>query len=159
MFRSLPVVAVALLSLAAGTATAHNLAADVKPRGDRYAVEAFYDDNTPARKAHVTIHDGAKQVIAEGLTDAEGRWEFARPAAGKYLVVVDAGAGHRYETDLVVPPAAPATQPLEPSASAGVDRDEFTRVPWLNIATGLAAIGLLAAAWLAWRRLRQESSS
>src|SRR5947209_14726965 len=76
---------------------AHGLGAECKVNGSRVELEAYYDDNTPARDARVYVEDAEHQLLAAGRTDADGRWSFARPGAGAYRVIVDAGAGHRKE--------------------------------------------------------------
>jgi nickel transport protein len=136
----------------ADRASAHALGAECKLVGDRVEVEAYYDDDTPARDARVSVRDTGKQVVAEGRTDSEGRWSFARPAAGSYEVVVDAGAGHRVEVKLTVPGAAPAAVPQ--TISTGPTREEFTSFPWSKVALGLAVIACLGLGWWLARRSR-----
>jgi nickel transport protein len=135
-----------LLALA-GPARAHALGAECKVVGGRVEVEAYYDDDTPARDAKVSVRDAAQKVIVEGRTDERGCWSFPQPAAGKYEVVVDAGAGHRATVKVTVTGDPPAGPPQV--VSDGPTREEFTRTPWLKVAIGLAAIAVLAGAfWL-----------
>src|SRR5205085_2177382 len=95
-------------------AEAHALSGQCKLVGNQVQVEAYFDDDSPAADAHVRVLDGAKGEIAKGRTDAKGGWSFARPAAGKYIVVVDAGAGHRTDIAMTVPPG-------DDSATAAAD--------------------------------------
>jgi hypothetical protein len=88
---------------AACPAGAHALGADCTLVGQKVQVEAFYEDNTPARKARVTVLDEGKAVVAEGRTDAKGCWTFPTPRPGRYRVVVEAGEGHRATVTLTVP--------------------------------------------------------
>jgi hypothetical protein len=130
--------------------------------GTRVEVEAFYDDDTPAGNARVAVRDGAGKRIADGRTDAQGRWTFDRPPAGQYEVAVDAGGGHRKTVKISVPAAAPAggetpagnSGPGESTAtppgevvSEGPTRGEFTRTRWLNVGIGLGAIALFTVAF------------
>jgi nickel transport protein len=140
--------ALLLVLAAANPVHAHALGADAKLRGNRVEVEAYYSDDTPARDAHVTVHDAADHTIAEGRTDEHGRWQFPAPPPGSYTVVVDAGAGHR-TTRTVTIPSRPADGE---TVSEGPPRAEFTRFPWGQMALGLAIIAALAGGWLALRR-------
>jgi hypothetical protein len=153
--RRLAAVAVVLaVWLATGRrAAAHALGAECKLVGDRVEVEAFYDDDTPAREARVSVRDGHKQAIAEGRTDSQGRWSFARPAAGTYEVVVEAGGGHRAQVQITIPEADAGTPAAPETISTGPTREEFTRFPWPKVALGLAAIGVFSLAlWVVRRR-------
>jgi nickel transport protein len=148
--------AAAAVLFTAGPASAHALYAEARLRGDTVTVEVFYSDNTPARDAAVSVRDKGGQEVASGRTDDEGRWSFPRPAAGKYAVTADAGAGHRVSvpitipTDTVLKTHTPA--PDEVIVTGGPTREELTRFPWLRAALGVAAIGGLAALlWLAKR--------
>src|SRR5438067_1194458 len=106
--------------------------AEIKVRGDRVEVEAFYDDDTPARNARVTVTDAAGNKIAEGLTDAQGRWSFSKPATGTITVIADAGAGHRYQADFDIPPNPPTAAPTDDDQPirTGPSRAELTAIPW-----------------------------
>ena len=144
---------------AAGSAWAHNLGVQGKLRAGRVEVEAYFDDDTPARGAKVKVLTGRQEVIAAGRTDRDGRWSFPAPEAGTYQVEVDAGAGHRTTTQITVPgqrPSAGKTPPPEKGAardqplaraqqpvpiSDSPDKDEFVRFPWLGILLGVGIIG------------------
>src|SRR5262245_20291821 len=82
---------------------AHALGAQCKLQKDCVEAEAYYDDDTAGRDAKVRVEDADKKVVSEGRTDAKGFWMFPRPQAGKYLVVVDAGAGHVARVRITVP--------------------------------------------------------
>jgi hypothetical protein len=137
-----------LVQAIAPRAAAHGLAFDCKRSGARIEVEAYFDDDTPARAARVQVKDEQQQIVAEGRTDEHGRWSFARPQPGRYVVVVDAGGGHRessaitigIDTDVLAPEPAPV--------SGRSHRERFTAFPWLKLGLGLAIIaGLGLAAW------------
>jgi hypothetical protein len=166
-----PSLAVLLVLTIHSRARAHALGAECKLNGKQVEVEAYYDDDTAARDAKVRVEDAAKRSVAEGVTDKAGRWSFPRPQTGRYLVVVDAGAGHRTQVRITVPPtgaasvSASVTSPddcsccdASPSSSdaatisEGPPRDEFTRFPWLKLGIGLAVIGVLGVAFfVSWR--------
>jgi hypothetical protein len=146
-------IAVLLLLAATGPVRAHNLGAKAVLRGDHVEVEAYYSDDTPARDARVVVHDNADKLIADGRTDDAGRWQFPAPPPGRYVVVVDAGSGHRKRLVVTIPGTAADGE----SVSEGPSRAEFTRFPWGGIAAGLTVIVLLAVGWRAWRRWPPQS--
>jgi hypothetical protein len=131
---------------------AHAIGLDVKPIGERVRVEAYYDDDTPAQGAKVTVRDGEQRTVAEGRTDDQGVWTFAKPKPGKYTVVVDAGDGHAARKSHVVDGEE---SPTAEKITNGPAREDFTspaqRVGWTLV--GLAAIaGLTLLAWLVRRK-------
>jgi nickel transport protein len=155
--------------LSARPAAAHGLGAEAKLKGNTAEVAAFFDDDTPAIGARVTVKDEAGKTVAEGKTDEKGRWAFPRPTAGKYRLTVDAGAGHRARVALTVPAAGVADSGAAPSGPAddgpcdccaaddgpvsdGPTREEFTRTRWGRIGLGLALIAAFAGAWVLGRR-------
>ena len=156
------------LSLAAfltPQARAHSLGAECKVNGAKVDLEAYYSDDTAARQAKVEVRNSAGEKMAAGTTDDDGRWSFARPGAGRYEVIVDAGAGHRTTVRLEIVdtnPGAPGTEEAHASdapANKGPSRSEFTRIPWLRIFLGFGIIGLLAIACHLWvRRFRTTST-
>lgn len=145
-------LAVLLVVVAGRPAFGHALGAECRVSGDRVIVEAYYDDDTAARGARVTVLDAGKKSVAEGRTDGRGQWSFPAPAAGTYQVVVDAGEGHRTTVRVRVPPpdqrprvSSPAGPPVAPPGSEpiseGPSREEFTRFPWQRAVLGVAIIG------------------
>src|SRR5262245_50468112 len=160
-------VALALVAGFADPAAAHALDAEAKLKDGAVRVEAFYDDDTPAENATVTVTDAGGKVVAEGKTDARGVWTFPAPPPGKYNMVVDAGAGHRKSKELLIPAATTPHEPPqattpppavdhpgeEMTISEGPTRSDVTgpmRLVWA--AAGLVAIGL--GTWLLTRVLR-----
>lgn len=156
-------LALGLLLCCVDSVRAHGIGADCRLRGDKVEVEAYFDDDSPAANARVTVWDGAKREIASGRTDAKGNWSFPAPAPGAYEVIIDAGAGHRATRKLQLPPekgetvaSDPASNEATPLVSDGPTREEFTRFPWEMIALGL---GLVALAGLLVRGLVRRSRS
>ena len=135
-----------LLMLAAvAPVSAHAISAECQIRKDRVELEAYFNDDTPARHAKVVVTNSDQKAFAEGMTDDYGRWSFPTPGPGRYAVTVDAGDGHRVTVSLAVPET-----PGDTAASDGPSRDVFTRTPWLGAGLGLlvialAAVGLRAA--------------
>ncbi len=88
-------------------AFAHRLGADCKVTGKQVEVEAFFDDGAAARGARVTVRDATNKIVAEGRTDAKGRWTSAIALPGRYQVEVNAGEGHRTTAYFTIPAATP----------------------------------------------------
>jgi len=147
----------AFLLVLPSAALAHGIGVEAKLKGDRVAVEAFFDDDTPAADAKVAVTAEDGKVVAEGKADAKGMWSFPVPAPGKYKVVVDAGGGHLAKTTITIParPAAvpgtttpcgssfPSSIESEVIISDGptrADRTGWRR--WLMAGLGLSLIGL-----------------
>ena len=142
----LPLLITAALMVWCSPAFAHRLHVDAKPTDEHIRVEAYYDDDTPAQEARITIRLG-EQLIAEGRTDEKGVWTCPCPAPGTYTVRAES-AGHAATTTLPVPQGQEAV--VEPSPED--DRASRTRTPWARLAAGLAVIGGL---WLGWRVTRR----
>jgi len=144
-------VTAALLLAVPSAASAHGIGVEAKLKGHRVAVEAFFDDDTPAADAKVAVTAQDGKVIAEGKTDAKGTWSFPAPAPGKYKVAVDAGGGHLAKTTLTIPPGVTPNLPetsapaeLEVIVSDGPTRAESTGPRRALMAVvGVAVIGLL----------------
>lgn len=144
--RAVVAAAVAAL-LSPGAARAHAMSADVVVHADAVRVVVYFDDDTPADRAAVTVTDAAGNAVAAGATDDRGVWAFPRPAAGEYRLTA-AAAGHTAERRFAVAPApAPDAPPVEFAAPR--------RDPAVGLAAG--AGGLLAASALWWfvRRPKQ----
>src|SRR5262249_22961076 len=99
-----------------------------------------------------------------GTTDNGGRWTFPKPAPGRYVVTVDAGAGHKTTIRLTIPGEGDATDIVNADGPAtgnsGRTRSEFTRIPWERILLGLAVIaGVGIGLHVMLRRNRPAESS
>jgi nickel transport protein len=146
-----------LLTLAP-SALAHDVGLQCKQQKNtnKVTVEVFFDDDSPAASAKVEVLDGAKMVVAAGKTDAKGLWSFAAPKPGDFLVVVDAGGGHRTDKKITVRPwndeTADFTDETSVTIQEGPSREELTRFPWLKVGIGLGAICLFSVAFLVARR-------
>jgi len=165
----------AVLVLVPSDAFGHAIGVEAKLKGDRVAIEAYYDDDTPGADAKVTVIDGDGKVVAEGMTDAKGNWSFPIPSPGKYRVAVDAGGGHLAKTTITIPPGSVTTSPAptgtasttdvgaapEVVVSDGPTREETTGPRrWLMAGVGIALIGVLTwGAKLAARRKSQRQTT
>jgi hypothetical protein len=73
-----------LLSPAA--ASAHGMAARVEVRADSLHLLAYFDDDTPAESAAVSVVDAAGREVLTGTTDERGECTLPRPAPGRYTL-------------------------------------------------------------------------
>ena len=145
-----------VLGIVPVAAHAHALGVSCMLRGDKVEVEVFYDDDTPAINAKVEVLDANEKVTLSGMTDTQGRWTFAVPAAGQYQVRADAGAGHRAKTSFTVPATVETLAPVV--ISDGPTREEITRFPWLKVAIGVAVLGGIAVAFMIAPGLRKKDA-
>jgi hypothetical protein len=156
---AVPALVLAAFCASASVAWAHAIGFSCKLLGDLVRVEAYFSDDTPAIAAHVVVRNEQNAIVAEGRTDDRGIWTFARPAAARYEVTVDGGAGHRLTQKLTIP--VPAAQPgsQENAVGDGPPRNEFTRIPWLRLTIGLGLIFFLAVGWLCRARIGRYKAS
>jgi hypothetical protein len=153
-----------LLFVTIRPAHAHALGANGKLRDGKIEVEAYYDDDTPARNATVRLFDSDRREVATGRTDTKGVWLGPQLKPGLYEVVVDAGAGHRCTQKITVPALASSpepTEPIEPAApllSDGPTREEFTRFPWLKLGMGVGLIAAVGVALVGLARRRKAAN-
>ncbi len=142
------------------TASAHAVGIEAKLKGETLHVEGFFDDNTPASDATVTVTAEDGRIVCEGKTDAKGFWDVPVPPGGKYTISLNAGAGHLTKTVLDIPPRAnhPSKASSEVVVSEGLNRNEFTGPRRLLMtAIGLGIIGGLT--WLGWRLTRKRAAT
>ena len=87
-----------LVVLGLGPVWAHRLLVEGGQDGAEAWVEAFFGDGTPAAGAKVEVRRGAEaEVVAQGTTDAGGRFVFAVGAGGGCAVEVVDVSLHRAE--------------------------------------------------------------
>ncbi len=170
-----PAVAIWIILTVPAVAEAHAVGVSAKLKEGKVVVEAYFDDDTPAVDAKITVTDLAGMMVAEGKTDAKGVWSFPPPSPGKYRVAVDAGAGHRASDTITITSAprptekAPLANPdgppqLAPSeagtasgelvvVSEGPSRSEFTG--WRRFAWAVAGVVVIGGGtWIIMRLLR-----
>jgi len=142
-------VAAALIVVAPGRATAHDLKAIVKLLPDSLVVEAGFDDDTPAESARVTILNDSGAEVASGRTDEKGVCRLAKLAAGKYTAIVQDPTGHRDEVPFEIAAPEFLDAPLE------YVRARPNKVIGLVLGVG-GLLGASLAFW--WFRLRKPAS-
>ena len=158
---------IAALSVAlAAVLQAHRLSARWEISGHTLTVLARAED-APAAGAEVELRDAAGTVLASGVLDAAGwfEWPLAQ-GAGDLTVVVNAGPGHR--RTLIIPAAplrasadsaagaAPAS--ANPDASAPASRhgaSEGVEPLAIRVVLGLTFLLAATAAWLGYQNHRR----
>jgi hypothetical protein len=133
-----------LLLLTCQGARAHDLGATARLERGRVFVEAYFDDNTTPRNAHIAVTTSDGTVVTEGRSDENGRWSFAAPPPGEYQLTIDAGAGHKTTISLTIP--GEGTGPI----THGPPRSEFTRTRWLGLGIGILLIAGFVIAIKLW---------
>ena len=108
-FQTFCLIALAGLGLAASPAFAHKLLIDCRVKGDNVHVEAFYDDDTPAQRAKISVEDSEKRIVAQGRTNERGVWTCSLPAPGNYTVRAES-VGHAASESLTIADARSPTK-------------------------------------------------
>lgn len=120
------------------TAEAHELCLKAERREGKLYVEAWYDSDTPADLAKVSVlFEG--RVLIEGKTDERGVWTTECPAAGQYRIRATDGGGHKTEIDFIVATTAEPQQ-------AGTTKEEVSQRRWTGGVLGLGIVALLVVA-------------
>ena len=143
-----------LLAFAASPALAHKLLMDARVADDKLRVEAFYDDDTPAQGAKITVENDQGTIIHEGKTDERGVWSCGLPMPGQYTLRAES-VGHAAKKTLTISGAPPSEKIVIPDSgrsSSGPIRDNETSLPWLRVVIGLGVIAVLGTALLVARR-------
>jgi nickel transport protein len=153
----LPLLVTAFLLSGTSSAFAHRLHVDPKIAGDQLRVEAYYDDDTPAQEAKITVRSG-EMTVAEGRTDEKGVWTCPKPAAGKYTVRAES-VGHAATETLDIGEMAAAVEPAAADGFQSAQRLANTRTPWRNLAMGLGLLGTVCVAWLFTRKAAKPARS
>jgi nickel transport protein len=153
----LPLLVTALLLTGTSSAFAHRLHVDPKIVGDQLRVEAYYDDDTPAQDARITVRAG-DVTVAEGRTDDKGVWTCPKPTGGKYTVRAES-VGHAATETLDIGDFAAAAEPPATDEPKSAQRLANTRTPWRNLAVGLGLLGTVCVAWLFTRKAANPARS
>jgi len=135
---------------------AHRLTARWEISGNTLTVLARAED-APATGAEVELRDAAGTVLASGVLDAAGRFEWPlAPTAGDVTVVVNAGPGHR--RTLVIPAAqwqASIASASEVASAARHGASDGVEPLAVRVVLGLTFLLAATAAWLGYRNHRR----
>jgi len=92
-------VAAALL-IAASFALAHAVSLWAYVEDGRVYVEAFFSDGTKVNNGPIHVLSADEQVLLEGKTDKEGKFEFDPPAKQDMIILLRLDGGHHAEFKL-----------------------------------------------------------
>ena len=124
-----------LVTVAAAPAFAHKLVVTATATELAVQVEAKYEggEAVPAG-SKVTLLDGHRAEISDGVTDEAGECRLPRPAPGVYSVTVDDGQGHFEKVILVI-------RDGESSTAQTTQRNRFIMGAIGLLVIGLATVG------------------
>jgi len=129
LLRLFVLAALVGIFLAPSTALAHNVNVFAYVDGGEVITESYFNDGSKCRDSTIEVFDTRGNKLAEGKTDAEGRFSFRPPVATDLLIRLTASMGHRAEytipaTDLPANlPAASGT--AEKTAEAPLEQAHF----------------------------------
>ncbi|MER3415521.1 MAG: hypothetical protein C4297_04810 [Gemmataceae bacterium] len=147
-------LAAVLVLVTGGHGLAHALVVRCDMAQGKLHAVVTYEDGTPAARAIVRLSDMDNRPLVESRTDTQGRCFLGEFPAGEYLLIVDAGAGHRIRKKLRLPLAETQT-----SLGERHKHHADNELPWIKILIGLVAIGLFFATWYVVLRRRSGNGS
>jgi hypothetical protein len=145
---------------------AHRVSARWELTGNTLTVLARAED-TPAAGAEVELRDATGAVLASGVLDASGRFEWPLAAgAGDLTVVVNAGPGHRrtlvipaaqlrVSADAAAGPAPAAANPVAPAPVSRHGKSDGVEPLAVRVVVGLTFLLAATAAWLGYQNHRR----
>ena len=165
-FNTLCVIVLAGVCIDPLPVYAHKLLLNARSSADRLHVEVFFDDDTPAQQAKITLENDRHEIVHEGKTDERGVWSCPAPPAGAYVLkALTAGHNAKKALTFSMNPenvnSSSASENLKTSSRAIyleddrtplTQRTEETGFPYLPVTLGLGIIGLLTSIfWMARR--------
>ncbi|MBN1872031.1 MAG: hypothetical protein JW800_05600 [Candidatus Omnitrophica bacterium] len=79
------------------SALAHKVNIYAYVEGDTVFTESYFPDGKKVQNGKVTVCDGSGRLLYEGVTDANGRFNFESPQQHVLKIVLEASMGHRDE--------------------------------------------------------------
>lgn len=129
-------LALMLVALSAGRASAHRVYVFAWTEGDRVHTESYFSSNKKVNGGRVQVFDLAGHQLLEGKTDPEGLFTFKKPGREALKITVEASMGHRGEFILERPEdTASGNAPPQP-----VPREEMSAQPVAGDAATLRAL-------------------
>ena len=117
LFRLFVLVSIVGIFLAPSTASAHSVNVFAYAEGDEVMTESYFNDGRKCQNSTIEVFDTRGNKLAEGKTDAEGRFSFRPPTKTDLLIRLTASMGHRAEYPI---PAADLPTGLS-AATEGVE--------------------------------------
>jgi nickel transport protein len=136
-------------------AYAHKLLMTVKIESKQVTVEVFYEDDTPAEEAKLTVTDTKDNKVLEGITDEKGVWKFPPPKPGNYQIKA-ISIGHAVKANFTITDESTALEESNSGQFSTPSRKEQTQFPWLRVILGLLAISLASIVFW-WLKRKPDS--
>jgi nickel transport protein len=76
-------------------ALAHKVNLFAYVENGRIQVESFFPDGKPVVSGQIDITDSQRRKVAEGVTDAQGKFSVPIPVVDDLTITVDASMGHK----------------------------------------------------------------
>lgn len=140
------------LGLLALGAQAHGLDVMAQQSDSRVSGLALYSDGSAAQGLFVELRlaDDGEQSLAEGKTDAEGRFSFPVTAEGLLRVMVEGEEGHRAQALVSRLPEASADNLPVQLLREDIARLE-QRLWWRDVIGGIGYLLGILGIWALWR--------
>lgn len=133
-------------------AQAHGLDVMAQQSGQSVSGLALYSDGSAAQGLYVELRlaDDAEQSLAEGKTDAEGRFSFPVTTPGLLRVMVEGEEGHRAQALVSrLPEAGAGNLPVQ------LLREDIARLEqrlwWRDVIGGIGYLLGILGIWALWR--------
>lgn len=88
-------VTTAVMLMLSGTALAHKVNLFAYAEGGKIYTESYFPDGKPVEGGKVMVYDSQEQLVLEGVTDAEGFFNFDIPKIDDFNIVINATMGHK----------------------------------------------------------------
>jgi hypothetical protein len=141
-FFVLVTLALVVALLLPGRGEAHDLQGRVTLLPETVVVEAWFNDDTPAEGASVSVTTADGHVVWSGRTDEKGVCRLGKLTPGRYRAVIES-VGHREEIEF----------PIE-SEGGLLEYHNWRMNKWLGVAIGVGGLLLLSSIFLLRRRGR-----
>lgn len=76
-------------------ALAHGVSIFAYVEGDKIHAECYFADGRPVVAGKILVLDSKSGIVAEGMTDGEGKYSLTIPKRDDLTIVIDASLGHR----------------------------------------------------------------
>ena len=78
-----------------GTALAHRVNLFAYVEGGKIYTESYFSDGTPVEGGKVLVYDNQNKLLAEGVSDKKGLFDFSVPKVDDLIIVIEATMGHK----------------------------------------------------------------
>lgn len=86
---------VAFLLFAAAPAWAHKVNVFAYVEGETVFTESYFSGGKAVHQGRIQVFDSSRNLLLEGRTDENGRFEFPIPKLDDLTIAIEAGMGHK----------------------------------------------------------------